>query len=90
MCKCVFQEGREEVRILDDVVGISVENEVIANLSEPIRIDFHHEIIPVSVCACCAFIVSVTVWSLPTLHCPNPSFQIVSLQLFGVTLTLKP
>jgi len=52
MCKCVFQEGREEVRILDDVVGISVENEVIANLSEPIRIDFHHEIIPVSVCVC--------------------------------------
>ncbi|TNN77128.1 Adhesion G-protein coupled receptor G5 [Liparis tanakae] len=42
----LFQEGREEVRILDDVVGISLENEVIANLSEPIRIDFHHEIIP--------------------------------------------
>ncbi|XP_028812521.1 adhesion G-protein coupled receptor G5-like [Denticeps clupeoides] len=28
--------------ILDDVVGISVENEVITDLSEPIKIGFHH------------------------------------------------
>ncbi|XP_068455523.1 adhesion G-protein coupled receptor G1 isoform X2 [Clinocottus analis] len=42
----LFQEGHTEVRILDDVVGISVENEVIADLSEPIRIEFHHAVIP--------------------------------------------
>lgn len=50
---CVLQEGLKEVRVLDNVVGIDVvqsdvENEVIANLSEPIRIGFHHDVIPVS------------------------------------------
>ncbi|XP_068566807.1 adhesion G-protein coupled receptor G5-like isoform X2 [Cebidichthys violaceus] len=42
----LFQEGHKEVRVLDDVVEITVENEVIADLSEPIRIGFHHEVIP--------------------------------------------
>ncbi|XP_071345152.1 adhesion G-protein coupled receptor G1 isoform X2 [Trachinotus anak] len=41
----LFQEGQKNVRILNDVVGISVENEVITDLPEPIRIGFHHEAI---------------------------------------------
>ncbi|XP_021462713.2 adhesion G-protein coupled receptor G5 [Oncorhynchus mykiss] len=36
------------VRILEDVVGITVENEIITNLTEPIRIGFHHSVIPTS------------------------------------------
>lgn len=35
-----------DIRILDKVVGITVENEVITNLPEPIRIAFHHDAIP--------------------------------------------
>ncbi|XP_076592087.1 adhesion G-protein coupled receptor G1 isoform X2 [Chaetodon auriga] len=42
----LFQEGSRKTRILDDVVGITVENEIITNLSEPIRIGFHHDVIP--------------------------------------------
>ncbi|KAL6112691.1 uncharacterized protein ACO6RY_11142 [Pungitius sinensis] len=42
----LFQEGHKGNRLFNDVVGITVENEVIANLSEPIRIDFHHDVIP--------------------------------------------
>lgn len=42
----LFQEDDTENRILDNVVGITVENEVIANLSEPIKIGFHHSGIP--------------------------------------------
>ncbi|XP_063737949.1 adhesion G-protein coupled receptor G1 isoform X2 [Eleginops maclovinus] len=41
-----FQEVHKEDRILDDVVGITVENEIIINLPEPIRIAFHHDVIP--------------------------------------------
>ncbi|CAL8404485.1 unnamed protein product [Boreogadus saida] len=36
-------EPKRDVKILEDVVGINVENEVITNLSEPIRIGFHHD-----------------------------------------------
>ncbi|XP_033485990.1 adhesion G-protein coupled receptor G1 isoform X1 [Epinephelus lanceolatus] len=42
----LFQDGHKHDRVLDDVVEITVENEVIADLSEPIRIDFHHDFIP--------------------------------------------
>ncbi|XP_070826641.1 adhesion G-protein coupled receptor G5-like [Chaetodon trifascialis] len=42
----LFQEGFKKARILDDVVGITVENEIITDLSEPIRIGFHHDVIP--------------------------------------------
>ncbi|XP_032371313.1 adhesion G-protein coupled receptor G1 isoform X2 [Etheostoma spectabile] len=38
----LFQDGHKH-RILDDVVEITVENEVIINLSEPVRIGFHHD-----------------------------------------------
>ncbi|XP_035537763.1 adhesion G-protein coupled receptor G1 isoform X2 [Morone saxatilis] len=41
----LFQKGDKEHRILHDVVGITVENEVITNLPEPIRIVFHHDVI---------------------------------------------
>ncbi|XP_047437444.1 adhesion G-protein coupled receptor G1 [Mugil cephalus] len=41
----LFQEGHN-YKVLNDVVGITVENEVISNLSEPIRIGFHHDDIP--------------------------------------------
>ncbi|XP_029986847.1 adhesion G-protein coupled receptor G5-like [Sphaeramia orbicularis] len=39
----LFQDYQKNGKILDDVVGITMENEVIADLSEPIRIGFHHE-----------------------------------------------
>ncbi|XP_039993157.1 adhesion G-protein coupled receptor G1 [Xiphias gladius] len=42
----LFQDGLKEFRVLTDVVGITVEKEVIADLSEPIRIGFHHDVIP--------------------------------------------
>ncbi|GLD55603.1 adhesion G-protein coupled receptor G5-like protein [Lates japonicus] len=42
----LFQDGHKEVRVLNDVVEITVTNEVIANLSEPVRIGFHHNAIP--------------------------------------------
>ncbi|XP_061671063.1 adhesion G-protein coupled receptor G1 [Syngnathoides biaculeatus] len=42
----MFQEGLREERVLDDVVEISIENEVIKDLPEPIKIGFHHDIIP--------------------------------------------
>ena len=38
--------------ILEDVVGITVENEVITNLRERIRIGFHHDALNVSECVC--------------------------------------
>ncbi|KAM8895383.1 adhesion G-protein coupled receptor G5-like [Spinachia spinachia] len=41
----LFQEGHKE-KLFDEVVGITVENEVIANLSETITIVFHHDVIP--------------------------------------------
>ncbi|XP_060898534.1 adhesion G-protein coupled receptor G1 [Labrus mixtus] len=41
----MFQEGPVEGRILN-VVEITVGNDTIENLSEPIRISFHHDVIP--------------------------------------------
>uniref|UniRef100_A0A3Q3WY58 Uncharacterized protein n=1 Tax=Mola mola TaxID=94237 RepID=A0A3Q3WY58_MOLML len=38
-----FQESVKNVRILNDVVGITVENEIIINLPEPVRVDFYHD-----------------------------------------------
>ncbi|TMS12785.1 Adhesion G-protein coupled receptor G6 [Larimichthys crocea] len=42
----LFQDGLEKVKILNDVVEINVENEIIADLPEPIRIGFHHGVVP--------------------------------------------
>ncbi|KAF7643754.1 hypothetical protein LDENG_00234240 [Lucifuga dentata] len=42
----LFQEGPNDIAILNKVVGITVENEIIINLPEPIRIAFHHDVIP--------------------------------------------
>ncbi|XP_062273683.1 adhesion G-protein coupled receptor G1-like [Scomber scombrus] len=42
----LFQDGHEKGRILNDVVGITVKNEVIKDLPEQIRITFHHDVIP--------------------------------------------
>nr|XP_015809438.2 adhesion G-protein coupled receptor G1 [Nothobranchius furzeri] len=41
----VFQEGYDEVRLLNDVVEITVENEIITGLSDPIKICFKHDAI---------------------------------------------
>ncbi|XP_022065748.1 adhesion G-protein coupled receptor G5-like isoform X1 [Acanthochromis polyacanthus] len=41
-----FQEGPKEVQVLNDVVEITVADEIITDLSEPIRIGFHHNAIP--------------------------------------------
>ncbi|XP_019910690.1 adhesion G-protein coupled receptor G5 isoform X1 [Esox lucius] len=35
-----------DIRILEDVVGITVENETITNLLEPVKIGYHHSVIP--------------------------------------------
>ncbi|TMS13197.1 Adhesion G-protein coupled receptor G6 [Larimichthys crocea] len=42
----LFQDGLEKVKILNDVVEINVENEIITDLPEPIRIGFHHDVVP--------------------------------------------
>lgn len=42
----LFKDGLKESRILDDVVEITVENEIITDLPEPIRIVFQHNVIP--------------------------------------------
>ncbi|KAM6942724.1 adhesion G-protein coupled receptor G1 [Xenentodon cancila] len=42
----LFQDGYEDSKLLSDVVDITVENEVITDLSEPIKIGFHHNVIP--------------------------------------------
>lgn len=42
----IFQGSHREVNILEDVVEITVENEVIKDLSEPIQINFTHNDIP--------------------------------------------
>lgn len=41
-----LQEGHEEVSVIDNVVEITVANDTIANLSEPVTIGFHHNAIP--------------------------------------------
>ncbi|XP_051507607.1 adhesion G-protein coupled receptor G5-like [Myxocyprinus asiaticus] len=41
-----FQRESSDLIILDDVVGISVENKIITNLPEPVRIRFHHSTLP--------------------------------------------
>uniref|UniRef100_A0A8C2I3C2 Adhesion G-protein coupled receptor G5-like n=1 Tax=Cyprinus carpio TaxID=7962 RepID=A0A8C2I3C2_CYPCA len=40
--KTLFQGGSSDVVLLDDIVGLSVENEIIENLPEPVRIRFYH------------------------------------------------
>lgn len=44
----MLQEGFKDFKLLHFVVEITVENEVIADLPEPIRMDFPHDVIPVS------------------------------------------
>ncbi|XP_039469333.1 uncharacterized protein LOC120440612 isoform X2 [Oreochromis aureus] len=39
----VLQEAHRDAKPINDVVEITVENEIIRNLSEPIRIDFYHD-----------------------------------------------
>ncbi|XP_041831541.1 adhesion G-protein coupled receptor G1 isoform X2 [Melanotaenia boesemani] len=43
----LFQDGYKKAKPINDVVEITVENEVIANLSEPIRIIFNHDDMPI-------------------------------------------
>lgn len=42
----LFQEAHTDAKILTDVVSISIDNEIIKDLSEPIKIGFHHDVIP--------------------------------------------
>uniref|UniRef100_A0A672P9K5 Adhesion G-protein coupled receptor G5-like n=1 Tax=Sinocyclocheilus grahami TaxID=75366 RepID=A0A672P9K5_SINGR len=51
--KALFQGGSSDAVLLDDIVGLSVENESIKNLSEPVRIRFHHSPLPVSLFVRC-------------------------------------
>ncbi|XP_062405675.1 adhesion G protein-coupled receptor G3-like [Sardina pilchardus] len=41
-----FEKKQPGARILEDVVGISVENEIIIGLPEPVKIGFHHRALP--------------------------------------------
>lgn len=48
---CLQQEKSSkspESTLLDDIIGISVENEIISDLLEPIKITFRHSALPVS------------------------------------------
>lgn len=60
----VFQEAVNDVQVIDDVVEIIVGNEIITDLTDPIRIDFHHDRIPVS---CVCFFVYLY-WELQFIH----------------------
>lgn len=51
----IFQEAVSDVQVIDDVVEIIVGNEIITDLTDPIRIEFHHDPIPVS-CVCSLYI----------------------------------
>lgn len=51
----VLQEAVSDVQVIDDVVEIIVGNEIITDLTDPIRIGFHHDPIPVS-CVCSLYI----------------------------------
>ncbi|XP_061602645.1 adhesion G protein-coupled receptor G3-like [Cololabis saira] len=45
----LFQDGLQNLQnlqLLQDVVDITVENQVVTNLSEPVKIGFHHNAIP--------------------------------------------
>ncbi|XP_061602657.1 adhesion G-protein coupled receptor G1 [Cololabis saira] len=45
----LFQDGLQNLQnrqLLQDVVDITVENQVVTNLSEPVKIGFHHDAIP--------------------------------------------
>ncbi|XP_030580364.1 adhesion G-protein coupled receptor G1 isoform X2 [Archocentrus centrarchus] len=41
----LLQEGHKDAKPISDVVEITVENEIIKDLSEPITIDFYHEVV---------------------------------------------
>ncbi|KAI2662707.1 Adhesion G-protein coupled receptor G1 [Labeo rohita] len=45
--KALFK-GAFNSAILDDIVGLSVENEIIKDLPEPVKIRFHHSALPVN------------------------------------------
>lgn len=42
----LFQELQTNAKVLSDVVSITIDNEIIKDLPEPIKIGFHHEVIP--------------------------------------------
>ncbi|XP_067307256.1 adhesion G-protein coupled receptor G5-like [Pseudorasbora parva] len=42
----LFQGGKSDSTLLGDIVGLSVENEIIQNLPEPVKIRFHHSALP--------------------------------------------
>ncbi|XP_043099396.1 adhesion G-protein coupled receptor G1-like isoform X2 [Puntigrus tetrazona] len=42
----LFQRASSDAVVLDGIVGLSVENEIIKNLPEPVRIRFHHSALP--------------------------------------------
>ncbi|XP_052458034.1 adhesion G-protein coupled receptor G5 [Carassius gibelio] len=44
--KTLFQGGSSDAVLLDDIVGLSVENETIKNLPEPVKIRFYHSTLP--------------------------------------------
>ncbi|XP_058636344.1 adhesion G-protein coupled receptor G1-like isoform X2 [Onychostoma macrolepis] len=51
--KSLFQRGSSDAVLLDDIVGLSVENEIIKNLPEPVRIRFHHSALPANLSRRC-------------------------------------
>lgn len=53
----VFQPALGEgVQVIDDVVEITVGNEIVTDLTDPITIDFYHNIIEVSLLVLCIFV----------------------------------
>ncbi|KAJ7985818.1 hypothetical protein DPEC_G00344410 [Dallia pectoralis] len=41
-------QGHDDNKILENVVEITVENETVTNLEEPVRIGYHHAVIPIT------------------------------------------
>lgn len=56
----VFQQSVSDVEVIDEVVEITVGNEIVTGLTNPIAIDFYHDVIHVSL-----RVISIFVLNLP-------------------------
>lgn len=54
----VFQQAVSGAKVIDEVVEITVGNEIVTDLTDPITIDFYHDVIDVSLWVLCIFVLN--------------------------------
>lgn len=54
----VFQQSVSDAKVIDEVVEITVGNEIVTDLTNPIAIDFYHDVIHVSPWVICIFVLN--------------------------------